>query len=640
MSKITDALVQSYNSVSNLWNPDKINYNLTENKDILELGNILNGLFINKNTIDIPRLVVVGSQSSGKSSLLNSIIGMDILPTGTNMVTRVPLQLELIQSKSNSNKAVFGNYLNGIWNTDHEITLSEPITNDEKKNISDKINSITILTAGDNMNISNKPIFLRIYSPSIPNLSFIDLPGLTMVACTDRGQPIDIKDKIRAIVGEYIRPKNTIILAVMPARTDIEADIALDIIKEYDHNGERTIGILTKVDLMNDDTDITHLLENKVSKDLQLKYKYFAIKNRSKTEMDNHTCLEGLELEKEYFKSHKIYSHSKYTKNIGIPSLCHSLSSILIHNIKSALPKIIKEIDEKISINNELLMKLGTSIPKDTDDKYSFVHDLITKFHIKFTTTLKNKGNIINTGRSIKDILIEYRNVIHELNPFNKKNTSDQYIIESIRNSEGNHMSSESPPIDVLERIMEDKNKNYIYKIYEPSKQCTNNIMSELIALCDILIDDIGILTLPNLADCIKLSVVTILFNLNTSTLKKISLELDYQNNYIWTDDLIFKNTLNTSKNNGVDTMRHLLEKYYDSVVMILSDVIPKCIMYSLVEKGSTIISNELYKIIKEQPIDILLKEFDNIAEERTNLLSSNEDLNNALLVIKSILTS
>jgi len=200
-------------------------------------------------------------------------------------------------------------------------------------------------------------------------------------------------------------------------------------------------------------------------------------------------------------------------------------------------------------------------------------------------------------------------------------------------------MSSESPPIEVLERIMEDKNKNYIYKMYEPSKQCTNNIMSELIALCDILIDDIGILTLPNLADCIKLSVVTILYNLNTSTLKNISLELDYQNNYIWTDDLIFKNTLNTSKNNGVDTMRHLLEKYYDSVVIILADVIPKCIMYSLVEKGSTLISNELYKIIKEQPIDTLLKEFDNIAEERANLLSSNEDLNNALLVIKDILT-
>jgi vacuolar protein sorting-associated protein 1 len=641
MSKITDALVQSYNSVSNLWNNEKINLNLIENKEILEIGNILNSIFINKDSIEIPRLVVVGSQSSGKSSLLNSIIGMDILPTGTDMVTRVPLQLELVQSKSNSNKAQFGNYLNGVWNTTDELVLSYPdITCGEKKNILDKINSITIKTAGKDMNISSKPIFLRIYNPSIPNLSFIDLPGLTMVACTDRGQPIDIKEKIREIVGEYIRPKKTIILAVMPARTDIEADVALDIIKEYDPNGERTIGILTKVDLMNEDTDITHLLENKVSKDLQLKYKYFAIKNRSKNEMTKYNAVEGLELEKDYFKSHKIYSHTKYQKNVGIASLCNSLSSVLIHNIKTALPKIIKEIEEKLEINNELLLKLGTSIPKATEDKFSFAHDLITKFHIKFTDVLKNKGNIINTGRTIKDILIKYRKSLYELEPFSTRNTSNQYILEAIRNSEGNHMSSESPPIDVLERVLNDKNKRYIYKIYEPSKKCVIDIIGELISLCGILIDDLGIITLPNLADSIKNRVVTILYDLNSVALKHIELQLDYQQNYIWTDDEGFKNSLhNTVKKNQGDTMRHLLERYYYSIVGIVSDTVPKCIIFYIVEEFLRKISTDLYKIIKEDSIDILLKEFDNIAEDREHLHQSNEDLTKALSLIKSILT-
>ena len=54
-----------------------------------------------------------------------------------------------------------------------------------------------------------------------------------MIACTDKGQPKNIKDKIREMIGNYIKPKKTIILAIMPARTDIEADIALDLIKEY-----------------------------------------------------------------------------------------------------------------------------------------------------------------------------------------------------------------------------------------------------------------------------------------------------------------------------------------------------------------------------------------------------------------------
>ena len=148
------------------------------------------------------------------------------------------------------------------------------------------IKQLTNQYAGNDMNITDSPIYLRIYSPNIPNLSLVDLPGLTMVACTDKGQPKDIKERIRNLIGTYIKNKSSLIMAVMPARTDIEADIALDLIKEYDPRCERTVGILTKIDLMNEGTDITHLLENKVSKDLQLGHGYYAIKNRNKLEME------------------------------------------------------------------------------------------------------------------------------------------------------------------------------------------------------------------------------------------------------------------------------------------------------------------------------------------------------------------
>ena len=87
---------------------------LGQDKDILNIGNVLNSIFVNRKDISIPKLAVVGSQSSGKSSILNSILGMDILPTGSNMVTRGPLQLELIQSISDV-KAVFGEYIDGEW---------------------------------------------------------------------------------------------------------------------------------------------------------------------------------------------------------------------------------------------------------------------------------------------------------------------------------------------------------------------------------------------------------------------------------------------------------------------------------------------------------------------------------------------
>ena len=122
--------------------------------------------------------------------------------------------------------------------------------------------------------------------------------------------------------------------------------IALDLIKEYDPNGHRTVGILTKLDLMNEGTSIAKLLENNVSVDLQLKYGYYGIKNRSKKETIEKNVQEGLIIEQEYFRSHSVYQNQKYKSNLGVPSLCINLSQILIEKIKNCLPKILGEIKQ------------------------------------------------------------------------------------------------------------------------------------------------------------------------------------------------------------------------------------------------------------------------------------------------------
>ena len=64
-------------------------------------------------------------------------------------------------------------------------------------------------------------------------------------------------------------------MGVLPARCDIEVDSALELIKQYDPKGERTIGILTKIDLMNENSDISNYLTNDISNDLKLHYGYF-----------------------------------------------------------------------------------------------------------------------------------------------------------------------------------------------------------------------------------------------------------------------------------------------------------------------------------------------------------------------------
>ena len=101
--------------------------------------------------------------------------------------------------------------------------------------------------------ISSKPINLKIFSPNVLNLTLVDLPGLTKVAVGD--QPEDIEQQIKEMLYSYITQDNTIILAVTPANQDIANSDALKLARKVDPQGDRTIGVITKLDLMDQGTD-------------------------------------------------------------------------------------------------------------------------------------------------------------------------------------------------------------------------------------------------------------------------------------------------------------------------------------------------------------------------------------------------
>ena len=115
--------VKGWNWLNNEENPFLKNIG---NQKVLKLGNQLSTIFTEKNTekfnISVPNIVVVGSQSSGKSSILNSLIGYDILPTGSSIVTRVPLILNTITDSKK--KVEFGHYNNSIWKVDKKFEFT------------------------------------------------------------------------------------------------------------------------------------------------------------------------------------------------------------------------------------------------------------------------------------------------------------------------------------------------------------------------------------------------------------------------------------------------------------------------------------------------------------------------------------
>jgi len=651
VNSITDGASALFGSVSSLWteNGDK-EYSLISSKSILRVGTILQNIFQEgRDSITVPRIVVVGSQSSGKSSLLNGILSFNLLPTGKNMVTRTPLHLELIPMESSENVAEFGNYKTGSWTSIKKLSFSLPSpTQSEQQDIVDTIKKLTVDIVGDNSDVSDMPIYLRIHSKNIPNLTLIDLPGLTMVACTDRGQPKDIKDKIRKLVGKYIESESTIVLAVMPARTDVEADMALELIKHYDPNGERTVGVLTKIDLMNDNTDVIDYLKNNVSKDLQLNYGYYAVRNRTTSESATMSVIDGFKVEKEYFKNHPTYGKLLDDSRLGIPNMTRHISEILVDKIKMSLPFVLEQINQRLIQISEEFIEMGSTLPESVEAKQSLVHSLINFFGKNFVSTIDERGKSINTARNIKDIFIKYRESLAVLNPFNDFDANKEYIKESIRNCEGNKMTFPSPPIEVLEKCLTDIKRDPISILIEPSKKCCKDICTELLQLVDELLRIKRLERFPILVKKIKNEVST---EIVTKHIQKTNEKIDDlfkgEQSYIWTDDKTFRNALNSmsSKNladdgsdNSVKPMNELLKLYYNTIIENVRNNVPKIIMRFLIREVEDDINLNFYERIMKESIDELLMEEDNISLRRKELINERDRLQLAKISINEIL--
>ncbi|KPJ06712.1 Dynamin [Papilio machaon] len=232
-------------------------------------------------SLDLPQIAVVGGQSAGKSSVLENFVGRDFLPRGSGIVTRRPLILQLIHGN-----AEFAEFLHckGKKFTDFNEVRGE-------------IEAETDRVTGSNKGISPVPINLRVYSPNVLNLTLIDLPGLTKVPIGD--QPADIEQQIKAMIFQFIRRESCLILAVTPANTDLANSDALKLAKEVDPQGLRTIGVITKLDLMDEGTDARDVLENKL---LPLRRGYIGVVNRSQKDIDGRKDISAaLNAERKFF---------------------------------------------------------------------------------------------------------------------------------------------------------------------------------------------------------------------------------------------------------------------------------------------------------------------------------------------------
>jgi len=286
-------------------------------------------------SLTLPSIVVIGSQSSGKSSVLEAIVGHEFLPKGNNMVTRRPIELTLVNTPEAS--AEYGEFpVQGLG----KITDFSHIQ---------KILTDLNLAVPPQDCVSDDPIQLRIYSPNVPDLSLIDLPGYIQVTSED--QPPELKQKIAELCERYIQPPN-VILAISAADVDLANSTSLRASRKVDPRGERTIGVITKMDLVDPERGVDLLTDKKYP--LRLGYVGVVCKmphsvpklfNRGSGNMTNAIVRN----EKAYFSSHPEAYGPESHLDVGTSNLRKKLMHVLEQTMASSLKSTSEAIHQELA---------------------------------------------------------------------------------------------------------------------------------------------------------------------------------------------------------------------------------------------------------------------------------------------------
>lgn len=446
-------------------------------ESLIQIINKLQDVFavvgIEHQVADLPQIVVVGTQSSGKSSVLESLVGKSFLPRGTGIVTRAPLVIQLIKYSENDRKSMLNDNAYDGNITEWAEFLHRPrefyFDFDAVRN---EIEYRTTSIAGNNKGITHTQIVLKIYT-KLYDLTFVDLPGITKVPVGD--QPEDIDEQIMELINSYAKQANSIILAVVTANTDPSTSESLQIAKKLDPKGSRTIAVVTKLDLIDEGTleDTKDLLcGNRIPVQLGI----IGVVNRSQKDInENKTLEETLKSERDFLEK----NYPDIYKKHGNKALAHTLQSVLIEHIKKVYPILKKQLED---MKNKLGSKLLTL--QTPDNKVSFVIRLLKDISKSYEDIINGSQNnisvneIVGGSRIAKIIEQKYLKCIDNIEPL--QDLSNENIANILLNTSGIKKTS-----FVNEKGLQKILSRQIKLLIEPSLDCVDLVSNVMLDMFD-----------------------------------------------------------------------------------------------------------------------------------------------------------
>jgi dynamin 1-like protein len=536
--------------------------------------------------INLPRIAVLGQQSSGKSSVLENIVGIDFLPRGAGVCTRRPLELRLVHESEPSTKA---------WAKFGEVPDRKFTDFEEVRSMIEKL---TDKVAGKNKNIVDDPITLTVHSHTCPDLTLVDLPGITRIPLRGSDQKQDIEKVTKDMAMRYVGDPRTIVLCVIPANADMTTSDGLQMARQVDPKGVRTIGVITKIDIMDRGTNAKSMI---LGHEVPLRLGYVGVKNRSQLDIDeNKRVFAALNEEKLYFSKHPVYSTMPQDL-LGTHNLTKKLTKVLFTHIKNYLPEIVKEINALKKDMDEKLRNLGPPLPSEKHEKMQLLWNMVNEFCASFKNVIggrvikqqAGKDKQLTGGARIKTY---YGHLYEEYVDHHFSVTaeySDPDIERAIKQYEGYSMPG-FPSVDVFNYLLQPE----LNRLKDPAMDCLQDVYLYLENLAEEIANRV-FARFPGLVGEVIEVVSKVLSEERDKTKDFLEDIIEAEQSYLFTNDYdylmnrsdIISSQAVQNQSRQMDAkaifireLRIRIDTYFKLVIRNVRDRVPKTIGYFLVQ--------------------------------------------------------
>ncbi|KAM0325471.1 hypothetical protein ACHAQA_007458 [Verticillium albo-atrum] len=342
--------------------------NSAETRTLFDMADKLSSLGVRR-LVNLPQIIVVGDQSSGKSSVLEAISHVHF-PTHGGVCTRFATELVLRQGRRRRIEAA-------VRFADSDKPAHTLQVDDFDQEDIDRI----ITAAKEQMGLSDGPDYsrdvlrLEIEGPDMYPLTLVDLPGIYHTP-TDKQSSAGIPI-VRELVSSYMQKSNSIILAIISANNNLANQVVMKEAAKHDPNKERTLGVITKPDLLAADSSEEaeyHRLIRGSNSAQKLELGWHAIRNRAEYEIK----LGPRDTVEEEFFGSGVWA-SIPPANRGIGALRVKLSKILHGHIKKCLPAVLEDIQLQLTEREDELSRLGQS-RSSPEDMRAYLVDTAVQF--------------------------------------------------------------------------------------------------------------------------------------------------------------------------------------------------------------------------------------------------------------------